>query len=211
LKYSHILWDFNGTILNDVDTGIKSANALLSRRGLANLPDADYYRSVFGFPIIEYYRRLGFDLDNESFDDIAVEWVSEYLRNVKSAVLHIGVSEVLSEIKKLGISQILLSATESNMLNTQLSELGIAEMFDEILGTDNIKAHGKTDIGIEWIGRARPFRAILIGDTDHDFHTACAMGIDCLLFSGGHQPKSALLDCGAEVIDDIRDVLSYIA
>lgn len=210
MKYSHILWDFNGTILDDVDTGIKSANTLLSRRGLNLLPDADCYRNVFCFPIIEYYRKLGFDFSRESFDDLAVEWVGEYLKNVKTAGLYPGVLETLKEIKRLGIYQAVLSATERSMLDAQLSDLGISELFNEVVGTDNIKACGKTDAGIEWARRTRPARALLIGDTDHDLHTARAMGADCILFSGGHQPRSALLDSGVPLIDDIRDVLSYI-
>ena len=209
MKYSHILWDFKRTILRRRGHRHQSANTLLSAAVLNCCPTPTATETSL-LPIIEYYRKLGFDFSRESFDDLAVEWVGEYLKNVKTAGLYPGVLETLKEIKRLGIYQAVLSATERSMLDAQLSDLGISELFNEVVGTDNIKACGKTDAGIEWARRTRPARALLIGDTDHDLHTARAMGADCILFSGGHQPRSALLDNGAPLIDDIRDVLSYI-
>ena len=50
-KYTHLIWDFNGTVLNDVDVGVRAANALLVNHGLPPLPSTDAYRAVFGFPV----------------------------------------------------------------------------------------------------------------------------------------------------------------
>ena len=82
MKYSHVLWDFNGTVLDDVSTGIKAINALLSRRKMKTLDTLEEYHAHFGFPIIEYYGRLGFDFEKEPYSRIAVEWVEEYNRFV---------------------------------------------------------------------------------------------------------------------------------
>ena len=46
IQYTHILWDFNGTILDDVKTGIDCVNVLLEKRGLKTITDKDYYREV---------------------------------------------------------------------------------------------------------------------------------------------------------------------
>ena len=59
--YTHVIWDFNGTILNDVRLGISCTNRMLEERGLPVIPDEDTYRGIFGFPIDDYYSRLGFD------------------------------------------------------------------------------------------------------------------------------------------------------
>ena len=39
MKYTDIIWDFNGTILDDVEAGIISVNKLLSSRGLPTIPE----------------------------------------------------------------------------------------------------------------------------------------------------------------------------
>ena len=63
-NYTHIIWDFNGTIYNDVDACIKSANRLLSAYDLPLITSLQQYRSLFGFPIQDYYARMGFDFEN---------------------------------------------------------------------------------------------------------------------------------------------------
>ena len=47
----------------------------------------------------------------------------------------------------------------------------------------------------------------MVGDTDHDLEVANALGIRCVLFSGGHQPREKLAAAGAPVIDDLRSLL----
>ena len=144
MKYTDIIWDFNGTILDDVEAGIISVNKLLSDRGLKTIADKEYYRSVFTFPIIEYYRALGFDFDTEPYEVLAPLWVAEYLKNSKNAPVREGVQEAFERFRSLGLCQHVLSATEYCMLKNQLSELGISDNFKSIYGLDNIHASSKT-------------------------------------------------------------------
>jgi len=206
MPYSHILWDFNGTLLNDVEAGIKSVNTLLMRRRIQTIPDVATYHRVFGFPIIDYYKRIGFDFSKESYDDVAVEWVAEYDKNSLKSELYPGITERLQEIKAAGIKQIVFSATQRDMLCRQLSELGIIDWFDEILGLGTIHAYSKKDLGLSWIERVKPAHAVLIGDTDHDFSVAKAMGIDCILVANGHNSFESLASLPCPVYRDIREV-----
>ena len=143
------MWDFNGTILDDVQIGIESINTLLERRGLPLIKSREEYASCFMFPIVEWYKNLGFDFEKESYDDVAVEWVKEYLSRETKAGLASGVIDVLEFFKSLGVRQVVLSASELSMLKRQLSELGVIGYFDEVLGLDNIKAASKTGIAKE--------------------------------------------------------------
>jgi len=207
MKYSHLIWDFNGTILNDVDTGIKSVNTLLKRRRLKLIGGVDEYQEMFTFPVIDYYRKLRFDFTVESYDDIAAEWVTEYMENVKSAELNHGIADVLTAVT---IPQIILSASEITMLTAQLTKLGIIGYFDEILGLDNIRAGSKIYIAAQWKNKVKPKAALLIGDTVHDYETAKAINVDCVLIACGHQKKGTLLTCGVPVIDDIGEIFNYL-
>ena len=78
LKYTHIFWDFNGTILSDMQAGMDSVNKMLADRDLPVIPDIESYRRIFDFPIIEYYRGLGFDFDREPYEVLAPIWVELY-------------------------------------------------------------------------------------------------------------------------------------
>lgn len=210
MKYTHIIWDFNGTIFDDVDIGIESVNVLLAARHMPLIASREYYRSVHSFPVIDYYRKIGFDFSKESFDDIAVEWVNEYLSRVPRAGVNPEALEMLGHVRELGLKQILLSATELEMLKGQVADLGIAHYFDEICGMDNIYAHGKKSLAERWRREHPDAKALLIGDTDHDFEVACTMGADCILFAGGHQSgeQFASLDCA--VVDSLLAVKSFL-
>jgi Predicted phosphatases len=207
MNYSHVLWDFNGTLLNDVKAGIQSANVLLRRRNLKTIDSVDDYRAIFCFPIIQYYKQLGLDLEKEAFNDLAEEWMEQYLRFSKQADLFDGVLDVLSHIKELNISQVMLSATEKNMLSRQLDEYKLNVYFDQILGLENIHAYSKVDIAKEWKDTVNPIKAVMIGDTVHDFEVASEIGIKCILIANGHQGRKVLNNCNVPVLNSIKDLL----
>lgn len=205
-RYDYVIWDFNGTLLDDVMTGILSVNKLLSDRGLATVDSVERYREVFRFPIIDYYRALGFDFEAESYEKLAPQWVSLYLENVKTAKLYCDVEQTLSYVKERGIRQTVLSATELQMLKGQLDDLGISGEFEEVMGLDNIHAGSKVELAKQWREAHPHARALFVGDTDHDAKTAEAMEADCILVCRGHQSKEYLLTLGVDVADTLEEI-----
>jgi phosphoglycolate phosphatase len=209
-NYTHIIWDFNGTLLNDVEMCMKTVNTLLTRRNMKTVDSIRDYHKVFCFPIIEYYKNLNFDFDKESYNDVAIEWVKEYLINTAKTPLYNGVVDVLSAIRDKDIPQIILSATEKQMLIKQVEGLGIKEYFDDILGLDNIHAHSKVGIAKQWKETMQPQKALFIGDTTHDYEVAQAIGVECALIANGHQSKETLQKCGVLVLNDVTEVLERL-
>lgn len=203
MKIDRIIWDFNGTVLDDVETGIISVNKLLRDRGLPEIADKTQYRRVFRFPIKKYYEGIGFDFSKEPYEVIAPLWVEQYLENVKRAKIFDDVKDAMEQFKAAGIKQTVLSATELNMLKKQLSDLGIVEYFDEVYGLDNIHASSKLSLALKWRETHPEEKAIMIGDTDHDLETANAMGVDCVLICRGHQSKEYLCSLHSKVYDNI--------
>ena len=210
MKYTHVIWDFNGTVLDDLDICIESVNTLLRARGIKELESREEYRSVFGFPIIKYYEKIGFDFSKESFSTVAVEWVDRYMSRVTSAKTNVGVVEMLEKVMESGAKNILISATELNMLKKQLSMLGISHLFDEVYGLDNIHAQNKIELAKEWRLANQSAKAIFVGDTDHDFESAAAINTDCVLFVGGHQARETLSSFGCPLIESIAELSNIV-
>ena len=210
-KYTHLIWDFNGTILDDVEIGIESVNLMLSARGLKTLNSVEEYRHAFGFPIIDYYRSLGFDFEKEDYYTVlAPEWVNNYLERVPRTRAFVGVEDTLKAVRKLGLVQVLLSASEVEQLTGQLCGLGLDGYFSEIVGLDNIHAGSKKDNALLWKARNPDAVPLLIGDTEHDAEVARAVGADCVLFAGGHQPRELLESLGLPVVDNIPQLLEFL-
>ena len=210
LKYTHLFWDFNGTILADMQAGMNSTNQMLRERGLPEIDGLDTYREIFDFPIKEYYRGLGFDFAREPYEVLAPLWVELYNENSKASTLTSGVKETLDQVSVLELKQVVFSATEKEMLLRQISFLGVTEYFDEIIGLDNIHAESKLHLARKWREAHLDAKILYVGDTVHDAENARVLDADCLLFTGGHQSRSRLAGCGYQMIDDIRELLEYI-
>ena len=209
MKYTHAIWDFNGTVLDDIDAGILAVNCLLSARGLPILADATAYRKVFHFPIKSYYQALGFDFEKESYEALAPQWVDLYLKFSAESPLCAHVQKTLSILRERGLTQVLLSATEQGMLRAQVEALSLSSCFNEMLGLDHIHAHSKLSLARAWRERNPSAHAFMIGDTEHDFEAAEEMGIDCYLIAGGHQLKETLLATGAPVFDSLAEAVDH--
>ena len=209
MKYDLIIWDFNGTIANDVQIGIDAANVVLGRRGMKTIDSVDEYRRLFCFPIIDYYRKLGFDFVSEPYEVPADEWTAEYIKRESSIKLNDGCLDIFEYVRSAGVRQIVLSSSEIVMLKRELDMLGVSGYFDEILGKGDNYAHGKVEMAKEW-SRGKDFHALFIGDSAHDLETARAIGADCILFSGGHDSREHIECLGVPVIDDLSQVKKYM-
>ena len=210
-KYKHVIWDWNGTLFNDVNWCFKTINTLLARRGMKILKDIPEYHSVFCFPVIEYYKNVGFDFDIEPFEVLAEEFMELYRSNKSGGCgLFPGAESILSTIKDTGVSQVLLSASHMSDLLMQINEFDVTGYFDELLGLTDIYAKSKIDIGREYIKRTGITDVVLIGDTKHDYEVAQALGADCILIPNGHNSKDSLLSCEVPVLNDISDVIEVL-
>lgn len=210
LSYTHIFWDFNGTIIDDVMCCINAVNKILSRRGMKNIDSVDTYRSVFCFPVINYYINMGFDFEKESFESISHEFIREYNMNVESCVVHQYVSDILECFKSNEIKQVILSASDKDNLLKDVARCELAGYFDDILGISNIYAKSKEHIGRQYIEKYFPEKSLIIGDTVHDYEVGTAIGADVLLVANGHQNYEMLSATGCEVIDKLGDLYEIL-
>ncbi len=209
MRYSTVIWDFNGTIVDDVQIGIDSVNEMLAKRNLRTLNSVEEYKNIFGFPVKDYYSRLGFDFEKEPFEELAVEWVQNYTVREGKMTLTKGFREVCDYLHVKGVSQLILSSSETEMMLRQLEAFGIRDDFEKVIGSTNIYAGGK----IEAAQRAFPHgtkRTVMIGDTVHDAETARAIGAGCILYEGGHGRSSELKTIGCPVIKDMTELLAIL-
>lgn len=200
--YTHIIWDWNGTLVDDVHVAVAAVNALLTEHKLPTLT-VEEYRKSFGFPVRKYYERIGFDFNKVTFENLCDRFVAEYNHHrAFHAKIFDGTLEViesLSKSKKMSI----LSAGSQNHLNEITAHFGVHHYFDNIFGIENNMAESKLHRGHELIKKSEiPLtETILVGDTDHDLEVGQALGIDVLLIANGHQSFEKLCQLHHNVIE----------
>ena len=207
-KYNYIIWDWNGTILDDLQLNFEVENTLLTRRGRKLIKDIYEYHEKFQFPIIKFYESLDFDLENEKFEDIAREYVLEFDERFYELETFPDAESVVREFKFKGIEQIILSQTEQRWLEKQVAFHEMDYLFTELLGARDIYVKGKVGIALEWITKndIDTSQVLMVGDTLHDYEVAETLGCDCILIARGHQSKEKLLTTGAVVLDSIEEL-----
>lgn len=211
LPIVHVIWDWNGTLLDDAWLCVEVMSGLLHRRGLPPL-SRDRYEEVFRFPVRSYYEDLGFDFAKESWEAVGTEFISGYQARQHECALQKPAVEVLTELSRRGLSQSVLSASEQNRLKAQATHLGVHDRFTKLLGLSDHYAGGKLELGRQWLFElgVDPARVLLVGDTDHDFQVASELGFQCALVPSGHQAPNRLRALGGRVLGSLRELLDEL-
>ena len=209
-RYQHIIWDWNGTLLDDTQAGLNAVNAMLGARNLP-LISLSSYRELFGFPVKDFYRTIGFQLENENWDAMAHEFHDCFLKDTTIS-LHAQSITAIHAIRHAGIRQSVLSASEQSILTNMLNTFEISHLFEHVLGTNNLYGNSKLALGKKLLQTLNlpPPDVLLIGDSLHDHEVATALGTDCLLISHGHQSHKRLIMCGAPVLESLADIPAWL-
>lgn len=201
-----VIWDWNGTLLDDFKTVLSVANSMLARRRLPVMTAARY-RDVFDFPVETFYRIAGFDFEREPFPILADEFIRAFNAIVGECPLHEDAEQVLDGIRRAGIPQIVLSASREEHLRAGVEAHRLSRFFSGVHGLRDHLAVSKRDLGRDVIA-GLPYardRIVLIGDTTHDAEVAASMGVPVVLISRGHQSRDRLLETGAPVYRSLRE------
>ncbi len=209
MKKKLIIWDWNGTLLNDVDACVTAMNIMLKKRNMPLLT-TERYKQIFTFPVYEYYKALGFSTDD--FEELSLEYIDLYMEIAKKSPLHNGVTDTLCYFHEKKYTQVILSAAEQSALTSQVRQRNIEEYFDHMIGLSDIYAKSKVDNAKRYINEhGNKFDQItFIGDTYHDYEVAEAIGVDCFLINKGHQNISAVKNNGYQVLASHNQLMKVL-
>ena len=206
-QIKHIIWDWNGTLLDDLDVSMTALNRLLKKEHLPLVNDKNEYRKYFQFPVIEYYKKVGFDFNKTPFQELAKDYMAYYQPHSLTCKLHKDVESTLQEAKKQGYKQYLISASNIDFLHQQLAGYDINNYFLDIRGLDNIHAYSKASLAKHFVleQHLNPNEVVFVGDSVHDCEVAHHAGCHCVLIANGHEHKDKLVKTGCRVVDTIQD------
>ena len=211
MKPHHVIWDWNGTLVDDAWLCVEIVNELLARRGLAPTTPCKY-SEVFGFPLRTYYQRVGFDLECEDFAVMGDEFNVLYGQRLRECRLRKGAREVLDALGRNGIEQSLLSASNEIDLEAMVAHYGVRSHFVAVAGVDNGLGEGKIERGHRHLAELnyRADEVLLVGDTLHDIEVAAVLGVHCVLLPSGHQSRRRLELGECTVVDGLFAVAALL-
>ena len=208
---THILWDWNGTLLDDTQAALDTLNIMLARRRGRPI-EMDYYRDHFAFPVKPFYKAIGVCLENEDWDALAQEYHDTYAEQPKR--LNPESVSALELAKAAGCGQSVISALRQDLLESAICDFGISGYFERVYGVDNLDGFGKIDRARELVRDLQSSRGsqtfVLIGDSLHDKEVADALGVGCVLCGQGSHAAWRLAEVaptGETLTEAVRMVL----
>ncbi|MGN0173875.1 MAG: HAD family hydrolase [Acutalibacteraceae bacterium] len=210
MKYTHILWDWNGTLLDDVMISIDCVNVLLKKMNKAETNLDEYYQ-MMDIPLYKYYENLFKSRNCELKYELCTEnFQNNYQNFIGDAHLMSGAIEMLEFFKNNGAKQYIVSSFEKNRLIQYTKYFKVYDYFEQISGDNDINCAPKSERAINLIKDIPRKNILYIGDTEADYITAKDVGCACVLICKGHQPRRLLEKFGCPVINDLTEIKKLI-
>jgi phosphoglycolate phosphatase len=207
--YHTIIWDWNGTLLDDSWLAVEIMDKMLKSRNMPGL-SIERYQELFDFPVKDYYANLGFDFNVESFEMVGTEFIEKYDARRFECKLRFKAIDLLKNIKESSLRQFVLSARNHKQLDEELDFHQIHKYFNHFSGLSDNYANGKLQLGMQLIKLQNidVAKTLMIGDTLHDFEVAQALGIDCILLEGGHQSENRLKAVNVKIVRGLDELIN---
>ncbi|MBT2451986.1 HAD family hydrolase [Streptomyces sp. ISL-43] len=210
----HIVFDFNGTLLDDNAARLRAVNDSLVALGVAPIGMARY-RRAFCVPVPDFYARLlGRPLtaaECQTADGVFQQRYPDYAKT--DSRLMPGAFDALRTWSAAGHTQSLLSLHSHDDLRDEVARLGLAGRFTLVDGRRGPTGGSKAESMRRHVKRLplHPSRIVAIGDTQDDARAAAAAGIPAVLLSSGAQLADTLAGAGTPVAHSFAEAVDLAA
>ncbi|WP_431044102.1 HAD family hydrolase [Streptomyces sp. P1-3] len=205
---AHIVWDWNGTLLHDIDAVIAATNASFEEIGLPPIT-LERYRELYCVPVPRFYERLiGRLPTEEEWQVMDATFHRYYWAMAETAGLALGAKELLADWQAAGLTQSLCSLAPHDLLVPLVRTHGIEQHFVRVDGRIGNSNTGKAEqmVGhLAALDGVPPEQVVVIGDAADDAIAAAHAGAHAVLYTGGSHSRASLEAAGVPVVDTLAE------
>lgn len=193
MRYRHIIWDWNGTIVDDLDLTVELTNIVLLEAGARTI-SVDEHRAAFQIPIGQYYTTIGLQPTAETLPALDMSYHRMYHEAKHRLTVFPDLASMFDAAKAYDCEHSVLSALPHDLLTEHLDLFNLGAAFKRVIGRRTVHAESKVEGGRKLMKELslRPAEVLVIGDTVYDHEVASALGMDCALVTRGHQDVKRL-------------------
>ena len=213
-RVGHVVWDWNGTILDDNDAVVSAVNAVCTAFGRDHI-DLDYWRSIYRRPLSEGYQELlARELSTQDWVEVDRLYHDAYRALLPTTRLAPGIPDELHRWRATGGQQSLLSMWFHDQLVPAVERHGLTRHFARIdglraeVGGGHKAPHLAAHVAAMGVDGAD---CVMIGDSVDDALAAASVGARCVLYSGGFTDAARLAEVGVPVVDSLTEAVAIAA
>ena len=214
MKYTHVLFDLDGT-LTDPKIGITSSVAYALKYFDIAVEDLDSLCPFIGPPLRDSFQEFyGF---NSQQTTLAIQKFREYYeeRGMYEASVYPGIPELLQQLKAAGATLLTATSKPTFLAGPVLEHFGLLSYLDFVSGSDPNEAQAEKfqiiSHALKQGGMSDLNRVVMVGDRKFDVLGAKRAGIRStgVLFGYGSREEleAADPDYLAETVSDLHDYL----
>lgn len=210
-QVAHLVFDWNGTLLDDLDLAVECVQELCELYGVPPI-DRDGYRRAFRFPIAEFYKSIGFDPAVIPLPELMALYLERFDARAGACPLRPGAAAFLVQARSAGLAVSVLSAAHHPTLIAAVARKDLDRMFDHVCGLGNDRADGKVAEAKALQARlgVPPMEVLYVGDTTHDIEVAHTLGWRCMILTGGHQDAAWFGNRPTHHVRDFADLAAEL-
>ncbi|MEU5819516.1 HAD family hydrolase [Streptomyces sp. NPDC047803] len=208
---THLVWDWNGTLLDDNTAVVGATNAAFGEVGLAPIT-VEQYREMYCIPIPRFYERLmgrlPTDAEWELMDGV---FHRHYTEQRDACGLTAGAAELLAQWQLTGRSQSIMSMYRHEELLPVVRGFGIERHFVRVDGRTGPSGGSKSEYMARHLAAMEaiaPHRTVVIGDAVDDAVAAAHAGAKAVLYTGGSHSRASLEKAGVPVVDTLTEAMA---
>jgi phosphoglycolate phosphatase-like HAD superfamily hydrolase len=205
----HLVWDWNGTLLNDLELVVAATNRVFAALG-GRPVTVEEHRLHFRRPVADFYAAvLGRAVDAEEFDRLDAIFHDAYRAGLTTCAL---ADDAVAAMRAWPGTQSLLSMWFHEDLVPAVTTFGLDGRFQRVdgvrvaVGGDRAYKAGHLATHLESLG-IEGRSAVLIGDSVDDADAADSVGAACVLYTGGFTHRDRLRAAGRPVADTLAEAV----
>lgn len=180
----NFLFDFDGTIADSGDAATLATQACFKDFDL-EVPTAETVRYYMGVPIEifipELVEKQGKHYSAEQFEAMYDSFHRHYGEiEQETTTLFPQMKDTLTALKDAGKKLFIVSSKASTSLKRNLKTLGIADLFDDLIGSDQVEHYKSAPDGVLMVIEKYHLdknESVMIGDAKYDLQMGKAAGV----------------------------------
>lgn len=193
-----IVWDWNGTLLDDTDACVAAINQYLAIAAKPKI-DSDKFRTCFDIPITRLYENLGFT--EIEIQESMARWQEIFHENYEMMAricqLREGARSILRSTELVNINNFILSNHIAHSITSHLSRHEAEHQIHMVMAYESRATQFREPKGQRFATHMReqgliPANGIIIGDTPEEVQIGRELGLTTIAITGGYASESRL-------------------
>jgi len=211
----HLIWDWNGTLFDDLHIVVDAVNASLRAIGASIQIDEDGYRDHYRRPVRGFYDdMLPQPVSDAEWATINTRFHNVYLELLPGAGPAADAHDAVASARSRGATQSILSMWTHEQLVPTVSGYGLDVAMVAVRGADAAEGDSKVELlrhHLDELALGHDHRVVLIGDTFDDATAAHEVGAGAVFYDGGSHHRHQLDATGVPVADSLVEAIGIAA